>query len=160
LLSIGADKCFDYHDKDIEQQISKYMNGTKFPYVFDSVVAKGNDNTASSTKICENLATSTAKCVAALPAIEPKLEWPRVFACRNTDINFVFPDGRTLVHHANPPWQEKMDEAFIWALEHYGEGFVMPNVIAVKGGQEALKALRDSADGKASLEKFTIQHPL
>lgn len=160
LLSIGADKCFDYRAKDVEQQISAAMNGKKFPYIFDCVVAKGDENSPSSTKICEALATACAKCVASLPAIEPTMEWSMVFACRNTDVEFMLPDGSKLVDKANLSWQEKMDEAFVWALENYGKGFVMPNVKVVKGGQESLEALRLSAAGKASLEKFTIQHPL
>jgi len=160
LLSLGADKCFDYRATDIEQQISAAMNGKKFPYVFDCVVAKGNENTLSSTKICENLSTADAKCAAALPIVESEKEWPRVFACRSADIDFILPNGHRLVHKANLPWQEKMDEAFTWAIEHYGNGFVMPNVKVVKGGQESLQALRISAAGSASLEKFAIQHPL
>jgi threonine dehydrogenase-like Zn-dependent dehydrogenase len=160
LLSLGADKCFDYRATDVEQQISAAMNGKKFPYVFDCVVAKGNENTLSSTKICENLSTADAKCAAALPIVESEKKWPRVFACRSADVDFILPNGHRLVHKANLPWQEKMDEAFTWAIEHYGNGFVMPNVKVVKGGQESLEALRISAAGSASLEKFAIQHPL
>lgn len=160
LLSIGADKCFDYHIKDVEQQISRYMNGENFTYIFDAVVAAGNQHSASSTKICEGLATTSAKCVATLPTIEPKREWQAAFACRSVDIVVVSPQGHEVVFFANSSWQEKMNEAFEWALQNYGNKFVMPNVKVIKGEQDALDAIRCAAAGKASLEKFTIQHPL
>ena len=85
-----------------------------------------------------------------------------VFACHNVDTEFVLPDGHRREEKANLEWQEKMDEAFVWALENYGSGrgFVMPNVKIVKGGEEGIKALGLSANGKASFEKFTVEHPL
>lgn len=161
LLSIGADKCFDYHTKDVGQEISSYMNGENFAYILDTVVAAGNgQHYASSTRICESLATASAKCVATLPTVEPKVEWLAAFGCRSTDIVVVSPQGHEAVFLANLSWQEKMNEAFVWALENYGKKFVMPNVKVIGGEQEALDAIRRSAAGKASFEKFTIQHPL
>lgn len=160
LLSIGADKCFDYHTNDVGQQISSYMKGKNFAYILDTVVAAGNHHSASSTRICESLATAYAKCVATLPAIEPKVEWLAAFGCRSTDIVVVSPQGHEAVFLANLSWQEKMNEAFVWALKNYGKQFVMPNVKVIEGEQEALDAIRCSAGGKASFEKLTIQHPL
>jgi threonine dehydrogenase-like Zn-dependent dehydrogenase len=152
LLSLGADKCFDYHDEDVEQKITAYMNGIKFPFVFDAVVAGADANHPSSTHICESLGTPDAKFAAPLPVTAPTREWPRVFACRNTDFDFVLPNGSKIEHKANLLWQEKMDEAFVWALEHYGNGFRMPNVKVVKGAEKGLEALRASAAGKATWE--------
>lgn len=160
LLSLGADFCLDYRAGDVEAHISAAMEGKKFSYIFDCVVAAGTDDSLSSTAICENLSSADGKCCGVTPAIEPKKEWPRVFACRNADVDFALPDGRTIVHKANLQWQAKMDEAFLWALENYGKGFVIPNVKVVVGTEKALEALRLVAGGKASFQKLTIQHPL
>lgn len=85
-----------------------------------------------------------------------------VFPCHNVDTELLLLNGHERHEKANLPWQQKIDEAFVWALENYGRGrgFVMPNFKIVKGGGEGMRVMRLSASGKASFEKFTIDHPL
>jgi len=49
-----------------------------------------------------------------------------------------------------------------WCLSHYGEGngFIIPKVTVVNGAEKGMEVMKSVADGKSSLEKFAIQHPL
>ena len=62
----------------------------------------------------------------------------------------------------NPEWQDKIDRTFKWCLSHYGngKGFVIPNVRVVTGAEDAMAAMKLSAEGKSSFEKVAIKHPL
>jgi hypothetical protein len=63
---------------------------------------------------------------------------------------------------ANPIWQDRIDRALAWCLSHYGEGkgFFLPRVRVVSGGNEGMNAMNFVAEGKSSLEKMAIKHPL
>ena len=63
---------------------------------------------------------------------------------------------------ANPAWKDKIDRTLGWCLSHYGKGngFVIPRVRVVSGADEGMKAMKFVAEGKSSLEKVAIKHPL
>ena len=57
-------------------------------------------------------------------------------------------------------WQGRIDGTFEWCVENYGKGFEVPKVRVVEGAEEGMKAMRLVAEGKSSLEKVVIEHPL
>ena len=77
------------------------------------------------------------------------------------------------VSHADTRWSRDYDQskwsvaredqsAMEWCLSHYGEGngFIIPKVTVVSGAEKGMEVMKSVADGKSSLEKFAIQHPL
>ena len=161
LQSLGATECFDYRDPDIVQNVKAALKRyTEKPllHVLDSVVSRGSP---SSTELCEAIADPGARFTSPIPATQAaKQEWMRTFACRNVDVNFSLPDGRVLKHDAMPTWQANIDRATKWAIDNYGNGYCMPRVKVVQGGEEGIKAMMHVVDGKASMEKYVIQHPI
>ncbi|KAJ5628767.1 hypothetical protein N7490_010995 [Penicillium lividum] len=163
LLSLGATECFDYNDQDVVQNIQGALSKhTTKPLkrVFDSVVGQGPPSTSVLCEACVDNA-SDALFTSPLPATkDAKNHWGRTFACRNADVDFVLPNGTVLRHKPDQEMQDKIDQATKWAIENYGSGYIMPNVAVVKGGEEGIRAMLDVADGKASMQKFAIEHPI
>jgi hypothetical protein len=85
-----------------------------------------------------------------------------VLATRNTDFPFPKPGGGLQLLKANPVWQDRIDRTLEWCLSHYGEGrgFAIPRVRVVNGADEGIQAMKLVAEGKSSLEKVAIKHPL
>lgn len=165
LKSLGADACFDYRDSDVVAKIKaelKNHGNQPLSHVLDCVVKRDEP---SSTVLCEQCCPNEgadAKFTAPLPAAASKYrsKWASTFACRFVDVELQIPHGPKMVHKARPEWQAEMDKAVKWCFENYGNGYCMPNVVVVKGAEEGMKKIRDSRNGKASLEKYVIQHPL
>lgn len=163
LMEIGATECFDYNDKDVVQKIrsafSKYAN-KPLKRVLDSVVSCGEP---SSTLLCEACVddSSDALFTSPIPATsDAKNHWSGTFACRNVDVDLKIPNGPVLKFPGDKGMQDKIDEATSWAISNYGNGYCMPKVVVVKGGEEGIRAMVDSVSGKASMQKFVVEHPI
>ncbi|PYH42569.1 zinc-binding alcohol dehydrogenase family protein [Aspergillus saccharolyticus JOP 1030-1] len=163
LLEIGATECFDYNDPDVVQNIrSALVKITTKPLVrvVDAVVSRGQP---SSTSLCEACIDdpSTSLFTSPIPATsDAKNHWSRTFACRNVPVDFKLPNGVVLKHDPDQLMQDKIDQATAWAISNYGNGYCMPNVVVVKGGEDGMRAMRDVSAGKASMQKFVIEHPI
>ncbi|KAJ5660933.1 uncharacterized protein N7484_000305 [Penicillium longicatenatum] len=163
ILEIGATECFDYNDKDVVQKIrsalSKYTT-KPLRRVIDSIVFRGEP---SSTGLCEACVDDLSDLLftSPIPATsDAKHHWSGTFACRNVDVDFKIPNGPVLKFPADQGMQDKIDEATDWAISSYGNGYCMPNVVVVKGGEEGIRAMIDSVSGKASMQKFVVKHPI
>ncbi|KAF9894792.1 hypothetical protein FE257_004413 [Aspergillus nanangensis] len=164
LMSLGATECFDYRDTNIVQKIRDSLGGhTTEPlkHVLDAVVAQGGPH--SSTSLCEASCQYPETTLFASPipaAPDAKHTWRKVFACRDVNLDIALPNGGQFVVRANPEWQAKIDKATRWAIENYNVHYRMPNVVVFKGGEEGIRAIKMSASGGASLQKFVIEHPI
>ncbi|PYH94379.1 hypothetical protein BO71DRAFT_398954 [Aspergillus ellipticus CBS 707.79] len=161
LYALGATECFDYRDPDVVEKVKmSVQRHTENPLqrVLDCVVSRGKP---SSTELCEAIADIGARFTSPVTAsYAAKQQWRRTFACRNVDVDFPLPDGTLLKHEAMPDWQANIDRATKWAIEHYGQGYCMPRVNVVHGGEEGMKAMLHVVGGGASMEKYVIQHPI
>lgn len=165
LKKLGADICFDYNSPDVPGQINAYLKSVQAPalkHVFDCVAKKKEP---SSTSLCEASCAdgvAGALLTSAIPAAATpnRSQWKRTFACRGVDLDMGSRDGVALIHEARPDWQSKMEVAVEWAVANYGQGYCMPNVVVVKGGEKGVQAIQDVWEGKASLQKFVIEHPI
>ena len=85
-----------------------------------------------------------------------------VLATRDVGFPMLIPARGVIMVSPNGVWHEKINSAMEWCLSHYGEGngFIIPKVTVVNGAEKGMEVMKSVADGKSSLEKFAIQHPL
>ncbi|KAK9768607.1 hypothetical protein K7432_000594 [Basidiobolus ranarum] len=163
LLEIGATECFDYNDCEVVQKIQsalKKYTTKPLKRVLDAVVSRGQP---SSTSLCESCVedSSDALFTSPIPATsDAKNHWSRTFACRNVDVDFRLQNGTLFRHAPDQSMQAKIDQAASWAISNYGNGYCMPKVVVVKGGEDGVRAILDVSAGKASMQKFVIEHPI
>ncbi|GAB1218547.1 hypothetical protein ATERTT37_007806 [Aspergillus terreus] len=165
LRQLGATECFDYADPDVVSKIcaalAKYTS-RPLARVLDAVVARNPP--PSSTTLCEacvDPTTENALFTSPVPATkEATRPWTRTFACRNVAVDFTLRDGTVLRHAPDQQMQDRIDRATRWAIAAYGTEYRMPNVAVVQGGEAGIRAMRDAVAGKASMQKFVIQHPI
>lgn len=163
VLSLGATDCFDYRDPDIVQKIqSAVSKHTTKPLkrVLDSVVSLGEPSSTALCELCVGDATDALFTSPVPAADDGKHHWSRTFACRNVDVDFHLPNGKVLVHKSDQQMQDKIDKATSWAIANYGGDYCLPNVVVVKGAEQGIKTMLDVAAGKASMQKFAIEHPI
>lgn len=161
VLGLGATECFDYRDPDVVGKIKdalKKYSTKPLQHVLDAVVSCGQP---SSTVLCEAIADKGALFTSSVPVQETtKQNWQHMFACRNVQADFKRPDGTVIENPPNLEWQDNMDRATRWAIDNYGHGYRMPNVVIVSGGEEGIKAMVHVANGGASMQKYVIRHPI
>ncbi len=98
--------------------------------------------------------------LAATLPLPKRPRWKMVLATRNVDFPAPKPDGSIHWVMGNEVWQGRINGTFQWCLENYGKRYRVPNVRVVKGAEEGMKAMKLVAEGKSSLEKVAIEHPL
>ena len=77
-------------------------------------------------------------------------DWKFCVSLRDAD---MFPDAAD--------YRARTQAAVEWLLEnHRNIRFRIPNVRVVKGAEEGVRAIRDVYEGKVSMEKVVIEHPM
>ncbi|RGP68730.1 hypothetical protein FSPOR_5201 [Fusarium sporotrichioides] len=158
LLELGATRCFDYRDPDVISTVRAACEdtGVTIKYVLDTVCKTGSPGTIEQ---CESIATSPdVTLVSCLPQFSKPPRWRMVFASREIDnpIPFKFPG----VNDANAKWEARLEKAVVWAAKNYGTHFRIPNIKIVEGAEMGIQAIKDVNEGKVSLTKVVIKHPL
>ncbi|EGU75632.1 hypothetical protein FOPG_14812 [Fusarium oxysporum f. sp. conglutinans race 2 54008] len=158
LLELGATKCFNYRDPDVVNAVRAACEetGVTIRYVLDTVCKTGSPGTIEQ---CESIATAPdVTFVSCLPQFSKPPRWRMVFASREVDnpIPFEFPGG----NKANAVWEARLERAVVWAAKNYGTQFRIPNVKIVEGAEKGIQAIKDVNEGKVSLTKVVIKHPL
>jgi threonine dehydrogenase-like Zn-dependent dehydrogenase len=158
LLELGATKCFSYRDPDVANAVRAECEetGVTIRYVLDTVCKTGSPGTIEQ---CESIATAPdVTFVSCLPQFSKPPRWRMVFASREIDnpIPFEFPGG----NKANAVWEARLERAVVWAAKNYGTQFRIPNVKIVEGAENGIQAIKDVNEGKVSLTKVVIKHPL
>lgn len=161
LSALGATECFDYHDSEIVKKIQaslKQHTSKPLLHVLDAVVSRGQP---SSTALCEEIADEGSRFTSSIPVAEGTAQkWEMAFACRNVDVDLTLPNGLVRKNPAVPEWQANIDKATKWAIDNYGSGYCMPNVVVVSGGEEGMEAMILVEQGRASMQKYVIEHPI
>jgi len=167
LKALGADYCFDYRDDDVVKQIRQAIQDSGKPvrHALDAVgagsFAAGDDFKKSSpgltaASVSQGQQDDDVKLACVLPVREDQ-RYRLCFATR--DANSPLPMARM----ADPElWNAMQSKVMDWVIGNFGEGKYVgcPNITVVKGTGECLEAMRRSAEGKSSLEKIAVEHPL
>lgn len=168
LGALGADRCFDYGADDVVEQIRAAIRGCGTPirHAFDAVgvgsLAEGDDFKKSSPGLAaasispDGQRGQEARLVCVLP-VRADPRYKLCFATRDHE------SPTELARMADPEaWYGMQAKVMAWVTANYGEGKYVgaPNITTVEGTKEALDAMRRSAEGKYSLEKVVIEHPL
>lgn len=145
--------------QNIRSALLKYTN-KPLKRVIDCVVSRGEPSSTILCEACVN-GSSGGLFTSPIPATSDAMNhWSGTFACRNVDVDYRIPNGPVLNFPADQGMQNKIDEATSWAISNYGNGYCMPKVVVVKGGEEGIRAMIDSVSVKASMQKFVVEHPI
>ncbi len=164
LRGLGADYCFDYRDGDVVEQIRRAVKECGRP-VRRALDAVG----VGSFEVGEGFGRSTPGMTAASLEGEQEVELACVLPVKE-DGRFKLcfatrdPESPLPVARMEDPetWYGMQEKVMAWVVGNYGEGKYVgcPNITVVKGAEECLEAMQRSADGKSSLEKIVVAHPL
>jgi NADPH:quinone reductase-like Zn-dependent oxidoreductase len=168
LKSLGADYCFDYKDADVVEQIKNAIRASGKPvcHAFDTVgmgaFTEGDEFKKSSPALTATSMTldgegdRDVKLACVLPVGQDP-RYKMVFATRDPNSDFE------MAKTANPEaWNKMQRNVMTWVIRNFGKGKYIgcPNITIVKGANECLEAMARSAEGKSSMEKIAVEHPL
>ncbi|KAI5921422.1 hypothetical protein F4810DRAFT_337158 [Camillea tinctor] len=159
LLRLGATQCFDYRLPTVVDDI-RAASKKPLTTVFDAVGAgmgfgepepKANvDLSTCSPELARRCVTDEkgddVRLCCALP-VEHDPRWGFCFPIREAD--------------TETEYARRLAGVVDWLLEHRGEvGYEVPRVRVVKGAEEGIRAIHDVFEGRTSMEKVVIEHPL
>lgn len=169
LKQYGATECFDYRDPNVVQHIRDYVqqSGKTLTTVFDAV-GKGlgvfeptsdqpqPDLSLSSPSLarscCSEADSPDLLLCAVLPVAHDPL-WQFCIAMR--------PYGDSVIGiPQDPSWPLRLEKFMAWLVPNHRLVKPFPNILLVRGGEESIRQIHRVFDGKVSLEKVVIEHPL
>jgi hypothetical protein len=59
-----------------------------------------------------------------------------------------------------PEYAARMQAVVSWVLMNHRTSFKIPNIRLIKGAEEGIKAIHNVFEGRVSMEKFVIEHPM
>ncbi|KAI1853783.1 hypothetical protein JX266_001767 [Neoarthrinium moseri] len=166
LLGLGATACFDHRSPSVVSDIRAAVQASGKPLatIFDAVtVGTGiweppraasdppldlGKSSPAIAKQCltEGIAPEEVRLSATLK-VEFDEDWKFCMVIRNQE--------------PSPDLQDRIDAAIQWLWGNAANvNFRIPKVKVVQGGDEGIKAIKDVYDGKVSMEKVVIKHPL
>ncbi|KAI1154528.1 hypothetical protein F4825DRAFT_471994 [Nemania diffusa] len=168
LLALGATRCFDYRSPtvvdDIRATVASAPGGKKLTTVFDAVSAGAEPEIAEGDRDWARASSAlAARCLSdgvderdvrlssTLP-LPVDARWKLCFCRRAPGESAEMTE-----------YFRRIEATMVWALDQLastGGGFRLPNVRVVEGAEAGLKAIDDVFEGKVSMEKYVIQHPL
>lgn len=162
LKKLGATAVFDYRDANVVENIIQEFTAHNKPLelVFDTVCV--GVNSATDAERDQSSLALSLKCLTA-SGNKPRvtgtlpLSWLPgylfVYSVRKAEDSLYG-------FYQDPKWSARTIKFLPWALENFQAKFCMPNVKVIDEIDDVLAKMRRVADGKASFEKFVIQHPL
>lgn len=169
LKQYGATACFDYRDPDVVQNIRDYVRNTgiELKTVVDAVgVGLGVFEPASDApksdpllstpslarSCCSNADSDDLRLCGVLPVAHDPL-WKFCIGVR--------PHGDDVVGFPqDPTWPQRVEKFMAWLVSNHQLVKPFPNVSIVQGGEESIQRIYDVFEGKVSMEKVLIQHPI
>ncbi|ETS80529.1 hypothetical protein PFICI_08058 [Pestalotiopsis fici W106-1] len=168
LTELGATACFDYRSPTVvsEIQAAALASGKPLAAIFDAVTA-GTGFAApppSSTAPPPDLSKSS-------PAIAKQCLSPGSAAAKNdaklcASLGVGFdPDWAFCLaardQKETPLFHQRLETGMTWVLDHVREiQFTVPQVRIIKGAEEGCRMIKEVFQGKISMEKVVIQHPM
>ncbi|KAK0702969.1 chaperonin 10-like protein [Lasiosphaeria miniovina] len=168
LRAAGAARCFDYHSPAVVHDIRRAAEDLALPLyaVFDAVGAglgifeppraRVQDFSRSSpavAKLCladGALARGEARLCCALPVAQDA-DWTFALFSRKGDMQET----------QHPGWWQRQDKVVSWLIDNHESAWrPLPKISVVDTAEGAVVALGDAFDGKLSMQKVLMQHPL
>ncbi|GAW23025.1 hypothetical protein ANO14919_125730 [Xylariales sp. No.14919] len=167
LLAHGATQAFDYSSGGVVKEVRAAAQGKQLTVVFDAVAAgtgfaEPRTPGAGEPDLTKSSPAMAARCVAdGVPVEELRFcatlplphdpRWELCIGRRDPGLSAQ-----------NAEFDARVEGTMAWALDQLasGSGFRFPNIRLVQGAAAAIRAIDDVFEGKASMEKFIIQHPL
>lgn len=173
LKGAGATHCFDYHSETVVAEIRSAVTkeGLRLTVAFDavsiglgifeplteaekaSIDANYDKSTPALAKSClsEPRDGEKIKLVSTLPVLKDP-DW--VFALYSRK---HYPQDE--IDH--PGWWQRQEKTVTWLIENHKTAWrPLPNSRVVHNTEEVVKAIKDVFQGKVSMEKVAIQHPM
>jgi len=154
LTSLGATKCFDYHDDTVVADIKQYIaaQGLSLKHVFDAVGApQVADQAASCADEQVIVVTATAS---------QKYKMPFAITEEDITLDIKHGPGRVVIPKRAEDGK-KAQSAVIWAVENYDKLFRLPKVTVVEGDiAKAVEAVTSVSYKNSNFGKVVIKHPL
>lgn len=169
LKQYGATVCFDYHESNVVQNVRDYVRHTRkdlttvvdavsvglgvFEPTSDSPKPDPSLSTPSLARsCCSNAESDNLRLCSVLPVAHDQL-WQFCLGCRSYgDSTFDFPQ--------DPEWPQRVEKFMSWLVSNHQLVKPFPNISVIHGGQESIRRIYEVFDGKVSLEKVVIQHPI
>ncbi|TRX91167.1 hypothetical protein FHL15_007955 [Xylaria flabelliformis] len=162
LLALGATRCFDYRSPTVVDEIRAAVateSGRKLAVVFDAVATGTGFGEPAKEGVAINLEKSSpalaARCVsdgvAKFCATLPLPHDPRWTFC----LSRRGPE--------ESEYDRRNEASVAWALDQLassGSSFRMPKINVVKGAEAGIQAIHDVFEGRISMEKYVIEHPM
>jgi hypothetical protein len=168
LKAIGATHCFDYRQPTVVEDIKAAVaaSGKPLSVVFDAI--------ASGLGVFEPASAPAVDVTKSTPALalqccsDPTAEDLRL--CAVLPVGFdprwkLCLGGRPLGNEyagipQDPSWPVLVNKGVRQLYENHARNLTFPPRTIVKGAEKGVQAMRRVFDGKASLEKVVIEHPL
>lgn len=173
LKAAGATRCFDYHSETVVAEIRSAVakDGVRLTAAFDAVSvglgifeplteaekaaidADYDKSTPALAKTClsEPADGEKIKLASTLPVLKDP-DW--VFALYSRK---HYPQDE--VDH--PGWWKRQEKAVTWLIENHKTAWrPLPNTRVIQDTGEVVKAIREVFQGRISMEKVVIQHPM
>lgn len=162
LKQLGATAVFDYRDANVVENIIQEVSAHNKPLetVFDTVCV--GVNSATDAERDQSSLALSLKCLTTTgnkPRVTGTIpvtwlpDYLLVYATRKAEDSLYG-------FYQDPKWSARTIKFLPWAVENFQAKFCMPNVKVIDKIGDVLATMRKVADGKASFEKFVIQHPL
>jgi hypothetical protein len=162
LRALGATACFDYRSPTVVSDIQAAVSASGKPLatIFDAVTT-GTGFAEPPSDIKYDFTKSSPAIAKQCLSDGVKKEDTRLSA---TLVVMFDPDWK-FCNSARPKEEnvEAHDRILAvadWIFENNEGRFRIPKVRTVKGGEEGLKAIHDVFNGKFSMEKVVIEHPI
>jgi hypothetical protein len=169
LLSLGATQCFDYRSPTVVDEIRSAVAASpnkKLSVIYDTVTAGtgfGEPAQASPLDLSKSSPALAARCLTdgvktedlRLCASLPVQNDPRWMFC------LARRDPKESPKLAE--YDRRIAAVMAWTLSQCTPskgGFRFPKIKIVKGAEEGIQAINDVFDGKLSMEKVILQHPI
>ncbi|KAB5523138.1 chaperonin 10-like protein [Coniochaeta sp. 2T2.1] len=173
LREVGATHCFDYHSETVVEDIRSVVakEGIELTAAFDAVsVGLGifeplTDAEKAAVEVDYDKSTpALGKRCMSEPAAAEKLRLASTLpVLEDPDWQFVIYSRKhyeqDLIDH--PGWWQRQEKAVTWLVENHKTAWrPLPNQRLVRDSAEAVKAIKDVFEGRVSMEKVVIDHPM
>ncbi|KAK6066440.1 putative alcohol dehydrogenase [Seiridium cupressi] len=163
LLELGATACFDHRSPSVVADIRAAVTASGKPLsnIFDAVTI-GTGFAAPDSGVPLDFSKSSPAI--AKQCLTPGIPKEDIQVCASLGVEFD-PDWSFCLSFRTkqdaPLYHDRMAAVLEWFFEHMDEsGFRFPKVKIVNGAEEGIEMIKKVFEGKVSMEKVVIQHPI
>lgn len=173
LREVGATQCIDYHDENVVAEIRSAVakEGVRLTAAFDAVsMGLGifepltEAETAAIDANYEESTPALAKSCLSKPVDGEKLRLASTLpVLKDPDWVFALYSRKHSPEEeeAHPGWWQRQEKVTTWVIENHETAWrPLPKIRVVRDSKEVVQAIRDIFEGKGSMEKVVVKHPM